>query len=143
MSIYWLNYILTACGIALTLSGLVLTTYSWYNLHRADRLIEEKVQSHLAEIEERLDKRFSRIAEAIEAFFEANSLFPERFETYLNLARVYAQIDKVELALKYLRDGLERKPQAGTEIEQDPAFAALRQKDPEQFQAIIARFVEQ
>lgn len=193
MSLDWLNYILTALGIALTLSGLVLAIYGWYNLHRADRLVEEKVKTYLAEIEERLYRRLStteealqkissayavsamgdheraialleaalainprafngftalgyeflaigKIEEAIESFFKAKSLFPDRFEPYLDLARVYAQIDKTELALKYLREGLERNPVAVSDIEQDPVFDSLREKDPEQYKTLITRF---
>ena len=193
MSMEQTIYILTALSVSATLTGIAFALYGWWNISKAEHIVEKKVAVHADKIKHELrDKaiqaqdamhkiiasytlsaqgdhagaislleaavstdpdafngyaalgyeywKAGRQQEAVECFVEAKERFPHRIEPYNDLARIYAAMGEVALALKYIEEFLERAPHAYQTIEHDAVFDHVRSEQPEQYQQIIRRF---
>lgn len=73
--------------------------------------------------------------DALECFLEAARRFPDRPESYNDLARIYAQMGEQALALKYIKETLHRDPACLDGINKDICFEKIRTDAPDQYKA--------
>lgn len=190
----WIGIGMTLSGLIATVAGIVLAIYGYYNINRAEEIVDMKLKKELKSFRSEMYNEISRVQEAtqkviagyqsningnidvaislyeeavkifpevfngysslgyaylqkgqkvkaLEAFQKAKELFPNRVETYNDLARVYAYLNETDLCLENLKITLAMKPQEYANIENDDAFSPLLETS-EEFRDSFKKYIE-
>lgn len=74
MTLDQMSFLLAVVSAVATLAGLILVIYGYYNVHRAERIIDAKLERRVAEVKAELAASASRAQEAMQKIMSAYSL---------------------------------------------------------------------